>query len=175
MLYKSILLSPCGPPRLKCFSYAPALKIDTSGLLLALLDLFFMKLVLHCSQLHSRWKNLNLCRNSDNPHITSKSDGVLYLKSKWFYHWCGTLKTNVLLDCLDSERASLITWCFTKLWCIQQTNYISQFLWRDLNSSFDIVSPYFTSSETFAAMKIYAHVMEIAKIFHVSLAMITLW
>ena len=32
--------------------------------------------------------------------------------------------------------------------CAKQTSHILQFLWRDLKSEFDMIGPYFTSSES---------------------------
>ena len=37
---------------------------------------------------------------------------------------------------------------FDKDKAAEQTAYIMQFLWRDLTSSYDIVGPYYTNSET---------------------------
>ena len=47
-----------------------------------------------------------------------------------------------------------------------QTNYIMQFLWRDLSSSYDIVGPYYTSSGSFKRRSIVPCVMETIKLFH---------
>ena len=47
-----------------------------------------------------------------------------------------------------------------------QTNYIMQFLWRDLSSSYDIVGPYYTSSGSFKSKSIVPCVMETIKLFH---------
>ena len=49
----------------------------------------------------------------------------------------------------------------------KQTNYILQFLWRDLTSSFDIVGPYYTSNETMPAKFICSCVFETLKLFKV--------
>ena len=48
------------------------------------------------------------------------------------------------------DQASLhdVYHLFDKDKAIEQTAYIMQFLWRDFTSSYDIVGPYFTSSET---------------------------
>ena len=50
---------------------------------------------------------------------------------------------------------------------IKQTNYILQFLWRDLASNFDIVGPYFTSENPMTAKYIIACVLETVKLFKV--------
>ena len=39
---------------------------------------------------------------------------------------------------------------------VEQTGNIMQFLWRDLTSSYDIVGPYYTSSETFITKVIHS-------------------
>jgi len=49
----------------------------------------------------------------------------------------------------------------------KQTNYILQFLWRDLTSSFDIVGPYYTSNETMPAKFICSCVFQTLKLFKV--------
>ena len=49
----------------------------------------------------------------------------------------------------------------------RQTNYILQFLWRDLTSSFDIVGPFFTSHGTIEGKFVCACVMESIKLFQV--------
>jgi len=46
---------------------------------------------------------------------------------------------------------------FHKESAVEQTGYIMPFLWRDLTSSYDIVGPYYTSSETFM-QKLFIHV-----------------
>lgn len=51
---------------------------------------------------------------------------------------------------------------------VEQTSYIMQFLWRDLTSSYDIVGPYFTSSETFSAKVIHTCVLETIQLFQVT-------
>ena len=49
----------------------------------------------------------------------------------------------------------------------KQTNYILQFLWRDLTSSFDIVGPYYTSNETMPAKFICSCVFQTLKLLKV--------
>ncbi|XP_065907460.1 uncharacterized protein [Dysidea avara] len=56
---------------------------------------------------------------------------------------------------------------FHKDKAVEQTSYIMQFLWRDLTSSFDIVGPYFTSSENFTAKVIHACVLETIQLFQI--------
>ena len=46
-----------------------------------------------------------------------------------------------------------------------QTSYILQFLWRDLTSSYDIVGPYFTSSDSVDGKFILSCVLETVKLF----------
>ena len=50
---------------------------------------------------------------------------------------------------------------------VDQTSYILQFLWRDLTSSYDIIGPYFTSSDTCTAKFIHVCVMETIQLFQV--------
>ena len=47
----------------------------------------------------------------------------------------------------------------------QQASYMLQFVWRDLTSSFDIIGPYFSSSESLKSKFILACVFEVMKIF----------
>jgi hypothetical protein len=49
----------------------------------------------------------------------------------------------------------------------KSTNYIMQFLWRDLTSSFDVVGPYYCSSGALECKFIIGVVLETIKIFHV--------
>ena len=48
----------------------------------------------------------------------------------------------------------------------EQTNYIMQFLWRDLTSGYDIVGPYYTQSGSFKSKVILPCVMETIKLFY---------
>jgi len=52
---------------------------------------------------------------------------------------------------------------------VQQTTHMLQFLWRDLTSSFDIVGPYFRSTETMSAKFVLACVLETIQLFQVSI------
>ena len=47
-----------------------------------------------------------------------------------------------------------------------QTNYIMQFLWRDLSSSYDIVGPYYTSGTSFKSKGIIPCVIETIRLFY---------
>lgn len=47
----------------------------------------------------------------------------------------------------------------------KQTSYILQLLWRDFTSSYDIVGPYFTCSESVDGKFILACVLETVKLF----------
>ena len=46
----------------------------------------------------------------------------------------------------------------------QQVSYMLQFVWRDLTSSFDIIGPYYSSSESLKSKFILACVYEVMKI-----------
>ena len=48
----------------------------------------------------------------------------------------------------------------------KQTSYILQFLWRDLTSPFDVVGPYFTSSDPLESKFILSCILETVKILH---------
>ena len=48
---------------------------------------------------------------------------------------------------------------------VKQTNYILQFLWRDLTSSCDIVGPFYTSEEMMTAKFICSCVLESIRLF----------
>lgn len=50
---------------------------------------------------------------------------------------------------------------------VKQTNYVLQFLWWDLTSSFDIVGLYFISENPMTVKFIMAYVLETIKIFQV--------
>jgi len=47
------------------------------------------------------------------------------------------------------------------------TNYILQFLWRDLTPGFDIVGPYFTSEDIVSAKFVSACIFETIRLFQV--------
>lgn len=47
----------------------------------------------------------------------------------------------------------------------QQASYMLQFVWRDLTSSFDIIGPYYSSSESLKSKFILACIYETMKIF----------
>ena len=46
-----------------------------------------------------------------------------------------------------------------------QTNYILQFLWRDLTSNYDIIGPYFTSAESVNSKFVLTCVLDTVKLF----------
>jgi len=52
-------------------------------------------------------------------------------------------------------------------WHTKLINYILQFLWRDLTSSFDVIGSYFTSEDTITAKFISACVFETIQLFQV--------
>ena len=47
-----------------------------------------------------------------------------------------------------------------------QTNYVLQFLWRDLTSSFDVVGPYYTSTGSLESKFILSCVFQTVRLFH---------
>ena len=69
----------------------------------------------------------------------------------------------------EKEQASLhdIYQLFDDDQHTKMTNYIVQFLWRDLTSSFDIVGPYYTSEVVVTAKFHSACVFETIKVFQV--------
>ena len=68
---------------------------------------------------------------------------------------------------MTEETQAYVFQLFDKDRRTKQTNYILQFLWRDLTSSFDIVGPYYTSNETMPAKFICSCVFETLKLFKV--------
>lgn len=48
----------------------------------------------------------------------------------------------------------------------ENTNYILQFLWRDLTSSFDIVGPYFSSNSPLESKFIISCLLQTLRVFH---------
>jgi len=50
---------------------------------------------------------------------------------------------------------------------VKQMSYILQFLWRDLTSEFDIVGPYYSSSDVFSAKFILACLLDTIELFQV--------
>ena len=83
--------------------------------------------------------------------------------------WNSRSQTIVGLAMSTEDQASLhdVYQLFDKDKAVEQTAYVMQFLWRDLTSSYDIVGPYFTSSETFSAKTIHACVFETIQLFQV--------
>ena len=121
----------------------------------------------------------SLQKSKDNPFITSKCNGLLIfdeVKVISSLMWNSKDHRIVGIAMTEKEQASLhdVFQNFAEDHRVQQTSYILQFLWRDLTSRYDIIGPYFTSSEAFTAKKVYACVMETVKIFQVSLALIKL-
>jgi len=47
----------------------------------------------------------------------------------------------------------------------KQASYILQFIWRDLTNNYDIVGPYFTSSDSVDGQFILTYIMESVKLF----------
>ena len=68
---------------------------------------------------------------------------------------------------MSAEDQSMFFSCLIKNHRTKQTNFILQFLWRDLTSSFDIVGPFFTSPGTVESKFVCAFVMEAIKLFQV--------
>ena len=97
--------------------------------------------------------------------LVPKADGVLIFDEvKVISHlmWNSRSQTIVGLAMDAEDQATLhdVYQLFHKEKTVEQTAYIMQFLWRDLTSSYDIVGPYFTSSEVFSAKFILACVLE---------------
>ena len=85
--------------------------------------------------------------------------------------WNSRSQTIIGLAMNANDQASLLDvyQLFHEDKLVDQTAYILQFLWRDLTSSYDIVGPYFTSSDTCTAKFIYACVMETIQLLQVCL------
>ena len=83
--------------------------------------------------------------------------------------WNSRSQTIVGLAMTADDQASLhdVYQLFDKDKAADQTAYIMQFLWRDLTSSYDIVGPFYTNSETFSAKTIHACVFETIHLFQV--------
>jgi len=83
--------------------------------------------------------------------------------------WNSRSQTIVGLAMTADDQASLhdVYQLFDKDKAADQTAYILQFLWRDLTSSYDIVGPFYTNSETFSAKTIHACVFETIHLFQV--------
>ena len=69
---------------------------------------------------------------------------------------CNMILQGLAMDAEDQATLHDVYQLFHKEKAVEQTAYIMQFLWRDLTSSYDIVGPYFTSSEVFSAKFILA-------------------
>ena len=83
--------------------------------------------------------------------------------------WNSRSQTIIGLAMTEEDQASLhdVYQLFDKDKTADQTGYIMQFLWRDLTSSYDIVGPFYTNSETFSAKTIHACVFETIHLFQV--------
>lgn len=83
--------------------------------------------------------------------------------------WNSRSQTIIGLAMNANDQASLLDvyQLFNEDKPVDRTSYILQFLWRDLTSSYDIVGPYFTSSDTCNAKFIHACVMETIQLFQV--------
>jgi len=101
-----------------------------------------------------------------------KSDGVLIfdeVKVVSSLIWNSRNHQIIRLAMSESDQASLqdIYQLLEDDRHTKLTNYILQFLWRDLTSSFDVVGPYFTSEDTVTAKFISACVYETIQLFQV--------
>ena len=90
--------------------------------------------------------------------------------------WNSRSQTIVGLAMNTDDQASLhdVYELLHKDSAVEQTGYIMQFLWRDLTSSFDIVGPFYTSSESFNAKVIHSCVFETIELFQVNILMTSL-
>jgi len=84
--------------------------------------------------------------------------------------WNSRSQTIIGLAMNAEDQASLhdVYELFYKDKPVEQTAYIMQFLWRDLTSSYDIVSPYSTSSDHFTVKVIHMCLFETTHLFQVS-------
>ncbi|XP_019856161.1 PREDICTED: uncharacterized protein LOC109584759 [Amphimedon queenslandica] len=99
----------------------------------------------------------------------SKKDGVLIfdeVKVISRLMWNSRSQTLIGLSMRHDEMLSLAD-IFQTLSSssVEQTSYIMQFLWRDLTSDFDIIGPYFTSSNTMDSKFSLACILETVKLF----------
>ena len=101
--------------------------------------------------------------------LEPKADGVLIfdeVKVISRLMWNSRSQTIIGLAMGAEEQASLhdVYQLFDSEKEAEQTSYIMQFLWRDLTSSYDIVGPYYTSSDNFS---IHVCVLETMHLFQV--------
>lgn len=113
--------------------------------------------VLHCQQRVSEGKK------------ESKKEGVLIFDEVKVINclmWNSRSQTLIGLSMRHDEMSSLGD-IFRTLDSdnTKQTSHILQFLWRDLTSSFDIIGPYFTSSDSVDSKFTLACVLETLKLF----------
>ena len=113
--------------------------------------------LLHCQQRVSEGKK------------ESKKEGVLIFDEVKVINrlmWNSRSQTLIGLSMRHDEMSSLGD-IFRTLDndCAKQTSHILQFLWRDLTSEFDIIGPYFTSSESVDSKFTLSCVLETIKLF----------
>ena len=84
--------------------------------------------------------------------------------------WKSRSPTIIGLAMNAEDQASLhdVYDLFHKDKSVEQTAYSMQFLWQNLTSSYDIVGPYYTSSDNFAAKVIHTCLFETIHLFQVS-------
>ena len=94
----------------------------------------------------------------------SKKDGVLIfdeVKVMSRLMWNSRSQTLIGFGMRHNEMLSLADIVQTlRSSSVEQTSYILQFLWRDLTSNFDIIGPYFTSSNTMDSKFILACILD---------------
>ena len=110
--------------------------------------------------------------HQDQGGVRPKSDGALIfdeVKVISSMIWNSKSHHLVGLAMSPQQQASLqdVFHVFDPTIHVKQTNYVLQFLWRDLTSNFDIVGPYFTSEGPMSAKFTMACILETVKIFQV--------
>ena len=110
--------------------------------------------------------------SSSSEQSMPKSDDVLIfdeVKVVSSLMWNSRNHEIIGLSMSEKEQASLhdIYQLFDDDQHTKMTNYIVQFLWRDLTSSFDIVGPYYISEDAVTTKFLSACVFETIKIFQV--------
>lgn len=105
--------------------------------------------------------------------LVPKADGVLIFDevkviSRLMWNSRSQTIVGLAMDAEDQATLHDVYQLFHKEKAVEQTAYIMQFLWRDLTSSYDIVGPYFTSSEVFSAKFILACILETIQLFQVN-------
>lgn len=115
------------------------------------------KFILYCDQRKKEGK------------MESKKDGVLIfdeVKVISRLMWNSRSQTMIGLSMTRAEMSSLADIYQTIDEPVSQTEYILQFLWRDLTSDYDIIGPYFTSPKTMDSKFIVSCVLDTIKLFH---------